>query len=220
MTGQLFVFSAPSGAGKTSIINVLMERMESLAYSISHTTRPPRGGEKEGIDYYFVGDSQFVDMISSGELVEWASVYGCRYGTSAVKLRDLTAAGTDVVLDVDNVGAFNIKRMFHDSVLIFILPPSLEELERRLTARKTDTPGVIRGRMEKAARVIAQCPRYDYLIVNDDLEEAVDRAESIIKACRSKASRVAPLLGNRFDLDFSGATLDGRGPDGGGGRDD
>jgi guanylate kinase len=203
MTGQLFVFSAPSGAGKSTIIQALMGRLASVLYSVSHTTRPPRGDEKEGVDYHFVDDAAFEDMISRGELVEWASVYGSYYGTSAAKLRSLTGEGFDVLLDVDTVGACNIRRMFGGSVLIFIVPPSLDELERRLVRRGTDSQEVIRGRMAKALRMISQCVHYDYVIVNDDLTAATNRAEAIIDACRCRTPRVVSFLRQRFGLAFS-----------------
>ena len=210
MAGQLFVFSAPSGAGKSTIIQALRVRLGSVAYSVSHTTRPPRGDEKEGVDYHFVDKADFEEMISRGEMAEWACVYGRYYGTSALKLRSWTAGGTDVLLDVDPVGAFNIRKVFDDSVLIFILPPSLEELERRLVGRGTDAPEVIRGRMAEASRFISECVHFDYLVVNDDLTDAVECTEAIVNACRCRTPRVAPLLEDRFRLDFSGRPAGGR----------
>jgi guanylate kinase len=214
MSGQLFVFSAPSGTGKSTIIEALRGRVRSTSYSVSHTTRPPRGEEKDGVDYFFVDEAEFKDMISRGEMVEWALVYGCYYGTSAAKLRSWTASGMDVLLDVDTEGAFNIKRIFHDSVLIFILPPSLDELERRLVERATDAPGTIRSRMAEARSILSKCMQYDYLVVNDNLEEAVSSAEAIIKACRCRPSRLARSIEDRFRLgiqDGSGDACEGGG---------
>jgi guanylate kinase len=215
MNGQLFVFSAPSGTGKSTIIQALRESTTSTVYSISHTTRPPRGEEEDGVDYFFVDEAEFKDMISRGEMVEWASVYGRLYGTSAARLRSWTASGLDVLLDVDTEGARNIRKAFNDSILIFILPPSLGELERRLVERGTDPPQVIRNRMAEALRIISECVYYDYLIVNDDLRTAVNRAGSIIDACRCRMPRVLPAVQERFRPAIAGAALDSGGATGG-----
>lgn len=210
MNGQLFVFSAPSGTGKSTIIESLREYTLSTMYSVSHTTRPPRGDEKDGVDYFFVDEAEFKDMISRGEMVEWALVYGRYYGTSAASLRSWISSGLDVLLDVDTEGALNIKRVFDDSVLIFILPPSIEELERRLVKRGTDMPEVIQSRMAQALRIISECVHYDYVIVNDDLTEAVKQAEAIIKACRCRTPRVVRWMEERFRIGAAGgATEDG-----------
>jgi guanylate kinase len=206
MNGQLFVFSAPSGTGKSTIIKALRGRISSTSYSISHTTRAPRGDEKNGVDYFFVDEDVFKEMISRGEMVEWALVYGCYYGTSAAKLRSWTTSGLDVLLDVDTEGALNIKSVFPDSVLTFILPPSLDELERRLVKRGTDGPNVIRRRMAEARGIISKSVHYDYLVVNDDLEEAIHGAETIINACRLRTPRAVHWIEERFRVDIPGGS--------------
>ncbi len=219
MNGQLFVFSAPSGTGKSTIIKALRGRISSTSYSVSYTTRPPRGDEKDGVDYFFVDEAEFKDMISRGEMVEWALVYGCYYGTSAAKLRSWTASGLDVLLDVDTEGAFNIKTVFPESVLIFILPPSFEELERRLVERGTDDPKVVRSRMAEARSIIYKCIRYDYLVVNDDLAEAINSAEAIINACRCRTARALRPIEERFRIGIFGGSADIVGARGGTGAD-
>jgi guanylate kinase len=209
MSGQLFVFSAPSGTGKSTIIKALREKIPATAYSVSHTTRPPRSGEKDGVDYFFVREPEFKDMISRGQMVEWAAVYGFYYGTSSTALRSRTASGLDVLLDVDTVGARNIKKVFNDSVLVFILPPSLEELERRLIERGTDSAEVIGNRMTQALSIISECVHYDYIIVNEYLDEAVNRAESIIHASRCRTLRAIGSVEERFRLPSLGAVVKG-----------
>ncbi len=184
MPGQLFIISAPSGAGKSTILTAVKKRVSGLGYSISHTTRKPRGDERNGVDYHFVDDRTFTKMINEGAFVEWAKVYDNFYGTSSSNLQDQTSSGLDVLMDVDIQGGQNIKDRFPDSVLIFLLPPSLEELERRLRERGTDNEPVIRARMESAADDIKNCTWYDYIIVNDKLEKAIDETQSIIMSKR------------------------------------
>jgi len=200
MSGQLFVISAPSGAGKSTILMVVTKRITGLGYSISHTTRKPRGDERNGVDYHFVDDETFTEMIDEDAFVEWARVYDNFYGTSSSGLQDLTASGLDVLMDVDIQGGRNIKDRFPDSVLIFLLPPSLEELERRLRERGTDNEPVIRARMEKAADDIKNCQWYDYIIVNDKLEKAIDETQSIIISKRCVTARQLSEVKRLFDL--------------------
>ena len=190
MNGQLYVFSGPSGAGKSTLIRKLRERVKDLGYSISHTSRAPRGNEVDGVDYHFVDRDTFTRMIGEDSFVEWATVYGDLYGTSVSGLRDQIDRGIDVVLDVDYQGAESIKAHFKESVLIYILPPSLKILERRLRDRATDEDDVIEARLKKALDEMHNCGLYDYLIVNDDLEEAIRAAESIINADRCSKARV------------------------------
>lgn len=200
MSGQLFIISAPSGAGKSTILTAVKKRVSGLGYSISHTTRKPRGDERNGVDYHFVDDRTFTKMIDEGAFVEWAKVYDNFYGTSSSNLQDQTSSGLDVLMDVDIQGGQNIKDRFPDSVLIFLLPPSLEELERRLRERGTDNEPVIRARMESAADDIKNCTWYDYIIVNDKLEKAIDETQSIIMSKRCVTDRQLPEVKKLFDF--------------------
>ena len=186
MTGQIFVFSAPSGTGKSTIAEALMKRVEGLAYSISHTSRPPRGSEQDGVDYHFVSRSTFRDMIEENAFLEWAQVHGHLYGTAFDAIKAQMAAGSDVLMDVDVQGGRNVKNQFPDSILIFLLPPSLEILEKRLIARGTDDRMVIRKRMAQAAEEIKSCSWYDFIVINDDLEKAIHETQSIIVSERCR----------------------------------
>ncbi len=193
MPAQLFVISGPSGAGKSTIVNALSRRTEGLVYSISHTSRRPRGKEKSGIEYHFVDAGTFKRMIKAGAFVEWAKVYDDFYGTSFSSLEGQTGSGVDVLLDVDSQGARNIRKHFEDSVLIYVLPPSLEILKKRLKGRGTDNEDVIKKRMEKALNDMDNCLWYDYIIINDDLEKAITEAQSIIIAERRRTARQATV---------------------------
>ena len=189
MTGQIFVFSAPSGAGKSTIAEALMERVDALAYSISHTSRRPRGSEQDGVDYHFVTRSTFRDMIEKNAFLEWAEVHGHLYGTSLTAINAQVSAGFDILMDLDVQGGRNVKDQFPDSVLIFLLPPSLKVLENRLATRGTDDPPVVRKRMVQASEEIKSCSWYDYIVINDDLEKAIDEARSIIVSERCRRVR-------------------------------
>ncbi|HIJ36882.1 MAG TPA: guanylate kinase, partial [Deltaproteobacteria bacterium] len=197
MKGQLFVISAPSGAGKTTIVEALRRRYQDLAYSISHTTRLPRKGEMDGKDYHFVSRDVFEKMIEEGHFLEWAEVYGNLYGTSFSTLEEKLASGSDILLDLDTQGGKNIRSRFPNSVLIFLLPPSLEILENRLRKRATDSEEVIGRRMREAVCDIRNCTWYDYLIINDDLEAAIRETVAVIlsERCRgAQASRCSKTL--------------------------
>lgn len=187
--GILFVVSAPSGTGKTTICDRLLQILPDLKMSISHTTRKPREGEINGVDYHFVSKEIFQNMIDNEEFIEWAEVYENLYGTSKKTLKDLMETGCDILLDIDTVGAKNIKKVFPDSVLIFILPPSLEELHRRLINRKEDS-NTIEKRLSKARDEIAQYKFYDYVVINDQLERAINDILCIINAERLKTQRI------------------------------
>jgi guanylate kinase len=202
MSGQLFVFSAPSGAGKSTIIKALKEKIKGLGYAISHTSRKPRGNEKDGTDYHFVERKTFKRMIDAGFFVEWAQVYDDLYGTSFSSLEERTVSERDVLLDVDTQGAKNIKKHFENAVLIYVLPPSLEVLEKRLFARGTDDKGVIKMRMEKVSHEIRQCGLYDYIIINDDLEKAIEEAQAIIISERCRTTRQSPIVAKLFGVSF------------------
>jgi guanylate kinase len=188
-TGQIFVFSAPSGAGKSTIARALMERVEGLAYSISHTSRPPRGSEQNSVDYHFVSRSTFREMIEKNAFLEWAQVHGHLYGTSLAAINKQASAGFDILMDLDVQGGRNVKKQSPDSVLIFLLPPSLKVLENRLTTRGTDDPSVVRKRMVQASEEIKSCSRYDYIVINDDLEKAISEAQAIIVSERCRRAR-------------------------------
>ena len=202
MSGNLFVISAPSGAGKSTIIKALKERIEGLGYSISHTSRKPRGKENDGIEYHFLKKKAFRSMIDAGAFVEWAQVYDDLYGTSFSSLDEQTASGLDVLLDLDSQGAKNVKKHFKNSVLIYVLPPSLDILEKRLMARGTDDETVIKSRMEKTSSEIKQCVWYDYIIVNDDLEKAIKEAQAIIMSVRCRTDQQIPIVKEMFDVSF------------------
>jgi guanylate kinase len=202
MPGQLYVFSAPSGAGKSTIVRALRNRVKDLGYSISHTSRTPRSTEKDGIDYHFVDRETFSRMIEAKAFIEWAKVYDDFYGTSFPGVNEQTASELDVLLDLDTQGARNIKRHFENSVLIYVLPPSLEVLEKRLKERGTDYESVIRTRMEKASNEIKNCMWYDYVIINNDLEKAVKEAHSIIVSERCRTTHQAKRVKKMFDISF------------------
>jgi len=192
--GTLFVVSAPSGAGKTTLCREIRLRLPDLSYSVSVTTRPPRPGEIDGADFRFVGEPEFREMLARGELAEWATVHGNLYGTRARALEDALATGRDVLLDIDTQGATQLRARYADAVLIFILAPSIKELEQRLRERRSDADAEIERRLVRAREEIALWRRYDYLIVNRDLKEAIDHLMAIIQAERCRTIR----LGLRF----------------------
>ncbi len=188
--GIIFVISAPSGAGKTTICEHLLKNLNNLKMSISHTTRKPRTGEKNGVNYYFINKAKFKEMIEKGDFIEWAEVYGNLYGTSKKMINDLLNSGNDILLDIDIQGAKNIKKIYKKSVLIFILPPSIEELKRRLQNRNEE-PEIIQKRLNKVADEINEYKFYDYLVINDDFEEALKKVMCIIQSERLKIKRVS-----------------------------
>lgn len=200
MAGTLFVISAPSGGGKSTIAAAVRQRVEGLGYSISHTTRPPRKGEQDGVDYHFIDKTTFTRMVEEGAFLEWARVYEDLYGTSLRGVRDLTASGADIVLDVDVQGGRNIKARFPASVLIFLVPPSLNVLEDRLRGRGTDEERVIRNRMNQAMDDIRNCVWYDYIVINDRLDQAIQETQSIILSMRCQAKRRLPQVKRLFEF--------------------
>jgi guanylate kinase len=183
--GHLFVVSAPSGGGKSTLCAEALSRCPDLRYSVSTTTRPPRPGETDGEAYFFVGRAAFEEKIKEGHWVEWAKVHDHYYGTSAPFLEAEIAAGRDVLLDVDVQGARQIVEKYPDCVTIFIMPPSLERLRQRLESRQSDSRAVIERRLVTAEKEMAQRHFYRHIIVNDDLQEAVDRFLSVIDHYRT-----------------------------------
>jgi guanylate kinase len=192
--GTLFVVSAPSGAGKTTLCREIRLRLPDLAYSVSVTTRAPRPGEIDGADFRFVDEPEFRAMLARGELAEWATVHGNLYGTRARAIEEALAAGRDVLLDIDTQGAAQLRARYADAVLIFILAPSVKELEQRLRERRSDAEAEIQRRLMRAREEIALWRRYDYLIVNRDVKEAMEQLESIILAERCRVTRLGLTL--------------------------
>ncbi len=188
--GNLFVVSAPSGAGKTTLCRRLCEVLPDIRHSVSFTTRKIRPGEIDGVHYVFIDEEEFRSMINAGEFLEWATVHGNFYGTPRSKIIESIESGIDVVLDIDVQGARQIKEKYPDSKLIFILPPSMDELLKRLKGRMTDSKEVIRERMKKAKDEIIEYKNYDYVIVNDIFENALEELKSIVIAERSKIQKI------------------------------
>ncbi len=189
-TGTIFVLSAPSGAGKSTLAKRLVAETPELIFSTSFTTRQPRPGEQHGREYFFVNDATFDRMIAEGDLLEWVQVYANRYGTGKAWLRGQVAQGLDVLLDIETVGAKNVKAQLPEAVMIFLLPPSAEILAQRLRGRGDTDEGQITLRMAHARHEVEQYPHYDHLVVNDDLEAAYRRLEAILLAERSRRPRM------------------------------
>jgi guanylate kinase len=187
--GILFVISAPSGAGKTTIVRKVISRLPEVSLSISCTTRAPRPGEQEGVDYSFITREEFSAMEQAGSFIEWAQVHGDLYGTPRANLERLQTGG-DLVLEIDTQGARKIREAFSDVVLIFILPPSLEVLKGRLQSRGGDSEEAIAARLHNAQKELDQMAWYDYIVVNEEIEEAAGHLASIIIAERCKTVRV------------------------------
>jgi guanylate kinase len=185
MRGNLFIISAPSGAGKTTLARRLNESLPKTAFSISHTTRPRRRNETDGVDYQFVSEEAFRGMVDRGEFLEYARVFGNWYGTSKAAVRSLVAQGKTVLLDIDWQGARHVRRKMPGCLSIFILPPSLEELERRLRARAQDADSVIQERMEQARDEIRHAGEYEFVVVNDDFDRALAELCAIVSGQRS-----------------------------------
>jgi len=196
--GNLFVVAAPSGAGKSSLVKALMELDAGVQPSVSHTTRAPRGQEFHGREYFFIDDAQFDEMVASNAFLEWAYVHGNRYGTSSATIQERISQGMDVVLEIDFQGAIQIKRLFANAVLIFILPPSWEELRSRLHRRGEDTPEVIETRLANAATEMAQAHEFDFVIINQLFDKALFDLKAIVHAQRLKYASQRTLRSDIF----------------------
>ncbi|RLC08260.1 MAG: guanylate kinase [Deltaproteobacteria bacterium] len=179
--GHLFIISGPSGAGKSTVVDLILKKRPQLEYSISYTTRPPRGDERDGVDYHFITEASFREKIERGEFAEWAKVYGCLYGTSAAYIEEALASGRDVVLDIDVQGAEKLYAKYPDAVLIFLVPPSFEKLQKRLVKRGTDSSETIKSRLRSAEAEMSAARHYHYVIVNDDLGKTVSELNTIIE---------------------------------------
>ncbi|HEX5887918.1 MAG TPA: guanylate kinase [Pyrinomonadaceae bacterium] len=192
--GTLFVVSSPSGGGKGTIIRHVLDEVPNLSYSVSFTTRTPRPGEVNGREYFFISRKVFDEMVAAGEFLEWACVHGNYYGTAKRQVADETAAGIDIVLEVDVQGAASVRQLLLDSVSIFILPPSYEVLKERLIARGTDTPEELAVRLRNAPDELRQYSAFDYVIINDEVDHAVAQLASIIYAERARCVRQENLV--------------------------
>ena len=189
MNGNLIIVSAPSGAGKSSLTAKLLEQDKNIYLSVSYTTRAPRPGEVDGRDYHFVDQACFMGMLERGEFLESAEVHGNRYGTSEAWIRRERAAGHDILLEIDWQGAQQVRRLFSDAIGIFILPPSIAELERRMRARGTDSEEVVRRRHAVAADEMSHAAEFEYVIINKDFEEACGDLLAVVRAARLVYSR-------------------------------
>lgn len=196
--GIIFVISAPSGAGKTSLCKELLDYFPHLRHSVSYTTRPARAGEVHGRDYFFVAREEFLRMVAEGEFAEWAEVHGNLYGTSVRTLQESREAGIDLILDIDCQGARQLKQTFDGAAYIFILPPDVTELRRRLVSRNTDAPEVIERRLTAAAWEINESSWYDYIIINDDFAVALAELKGVFLAEHCRASRVQKSVQSIF----------------------
>jgi guanylate kinase len=194
-TGTLYTVSAPSGAGKTSLVNALIQRCQALRVSVSHTTRPMRPGEEDGVNYHFVSEESFQAMLKTAEFLEHARVFGNLYGTSRVWVERQLDAGTDVILEIDWQGAQQVKRLLPETRAIFIVPPSRETLEQRLNSRGQDDVAIIEARMAEAVEEMSHYGESDYLVVNTDFEQALDELQAIITCQRLRTSRQRDALG-------------------------
>jgi guanylate kinase len=192
--GGLFIVSAPSGAGKTTLCRRLVSSLPDLKFSVSYTTRQPRQGEVDNRDYTFIGKEDFLSMVGRGEFIEWAEVHGAFYGTSGKRVEEIMDAGSDVILDIDTQGAMQIKEKYAaEGTYIFVLPPSMEVLRQRLNKRMTDSREQIEKRLRTALSEIGTYSKYDYVIINDIFEKALKEFEAIIIAHRVRTKMLDPL---------------------------
>lgn len=198
--GLILILSAPSGAGKTSLCRELFKVFPDIKESVSYTTRKPRAGELDGEAYHFVSQEEFERMVDDDAFAEWAMVHGNMYGTALKTLEDARKNGVNLVLDIDCQGALKLKEQFEGGVYVFILPPSMNELRRRLESRSSDSQDVIERRIARAADEIKESRWYDYIIINDDFEVASSELAAIITAHRRKTFRMLEQVGKLFDI--------------------
>jgi guanylate kinase len=198
--GMVLIISAPSGAGKTTLCRHLLEIFPAMQESISYTTRQPRQGEIHGVDYYFVTRDEFMKMVDQDAFAEWAEVHGNLYGTALSSLKEARTNGIDMLLDIDCQGAMKLKEQFEGGCYVFILPPSMEELRRRLDNRSSDAPDVIEKRIVRASEEIKEARWYDYIIINDSLEKALDELAAIVISNSRKTFRMMGHISKLFDI--------------------
>lgn len=198
--GILIVISAPSGAGKTTLCNGLVSRFPALKESVSYTTRQPRQGEQDGVDYHFVSEPRFRQMVADNGFAEWAEVHGNYYGTAIATLEQARIDGIDILLDIDCQGAKILKERGVNGVFVFVLPPSMAELRRRLESRSSDAQEVIERRIKRATEEIREITWYDYVIINDRLDEAQEALAAIVMAARQTTGRMLGQVAKMFDI--------------------
>lgn len=196
--GQLYIVAAPSGAGKTSLVAALLRHLHQLEVSVSHTTRAPRPGEVDGVNYHFTTPAAFQQLIAEDVFFEWAEVFGNFYGTSQQSVEARLAAGVDVILEIDWQGAQQVRQKMPQALSIFILPPSLEALQQRLTQRGQDSAEVIAGRMQQAQSEMSHWAEFDYLVINDDFDQALADLRAIFQAQRLTRERQAQMQHSRL----------------------
>jgi guanylate kinase len=204
--GQLFIVSAPSGTGKTTLVERLVQVVPDLALSRSFTSRVPRDGETDGLDYNFISRDRFEAMIAAGDFLEWADVFGNYYGTAASETNRVLTSGTDLVLVIDVQGAKQVRALRADTIGIFVLPPSFRILEERLRRRSKDTEAQIQRRLEVARSEVSVVSEYDYVVVNDEVDAAVERLRSIVEAERARLQRMQPTAEKIIETFYTVAT--------------
>ncbi len=198
--GIPFIISGPSGAGKTTLYRLALERIPGVVHSVSYTTRPPRPGDVDGVDYHFLKEEVFEEMAASGAFIEHARIHGNRYGTGKRDLYTLLESGSHVMLEIDVQGAASLRKVLEGAVYVFIAPPSIGACRERLAARGKDSPGVIEGRVRAAVEEITHAPEYDYIILNDDLENAFSTLQAVIRAEAARTARILGKIEKLFSL--------------------
>ena len=194
MSANVYIVSAPSGSGKTTLLQNILKTFKDMKFSVSHTTRRPRDGERHGVDYFFTERAEFLRMIERGEFLEWAEYYGQLYGTSRTFVEEHVKSGCDVILDIDVNGARQVNDKIKDAISVFIMPPSFDELEKRLRLRRKESDEAIQRRLEIARNEINYCRDYNYIVINDVLADSVRILEAIVRAGYARPSRQQPRV--------------------------